>query len=152
MNLKQSIRRILREEYTDKQKKLLTLASQVGFLSTSKITGGVESLFNILGDDFLNNKNNKIMIVKEIVNIDKLESLTLYEMGEKPITISNEGGILKQLYILYPEDVLITHSELATGREIRETSHLYYEELPKDILDEIFTMVINYYVDNIERR
>jgi len=36
MNLQENIRRILREEYTDKQKKLLTLASKVGFLATAK--------------------------------------------------------------------------------------------------------------------
>jgi len=74
MNLQENIRRILREEYTDKQKKLLTLASKVGFLATAKITGGISKLLNILGKDFLNNKNNKIMIIKEIL-VEHLEIL-----------------------------------------------------------------------------
>ena len=148
MSLKQSIRRILREEYTDKQKKLLTLASQIGFLKTADMVGGVDDLLNILGNDFLNNKNNKIMIIKEVVESTDDEYITLMDMNESPIVVNDEDGEISQIEMIYPNDVAIfQYGGYEYSQDLGETYMDYYT-LPKDILDDIFNMVIGYYADN----
>jgi hypothetical protein len=153
MNLQENIRRILREEYTDKQKKLLTLASKVGFLATAKITGGISKLLNILGKDFLNNKNNKIMIIKEIL-VENLEILgwqyiPLGDINEGPIVMSKENGIVKQIEHLYPEDVSVySYEEDNYDNEMGDT-YLYYEDLPTDILDQVFYILTDFHTRNV---
>ena len=47
MNLQENIKRILREEYTVRQMKLLTIASKVGLLKTAEMDGGIEDLINM---------------------------------------------------------------------------------------------------------
>jgi hypothetical protein len=156
MNLQENIRRILREEYTDKQKKLLTLASKVGFLATAKITGGISKLLNILGKDFLNNKNNKIMIIKEIL-VEHLEILgwqyiPLGDINEEPIVMSKENGIVKQIEHLYPEDVSVySYEEDNYDNEMGDTYVfvLYYEDLPTDILDQVFYILTDFHTRNV---
>ncbi len=156
MNLQENIRRILREEYTDKQKKLLTLASKVGFLATAKITGGISKLLNILGKDFLNNKNNKIMIIKEIL-VEHLEILgwqyiPLGDINEEPIVMSKENGIVKQIEQLYPEDVSVySYEEDNYDNEMGDTYVfvLYYEDLPTDILDQVFYILTDFHTRNV---
>ena len=156
MNLQENIRRILREEYTDKQKKLLTLASKVGFLATAKITGGISKLLNILGKDFLNNKNNKIMIIKEIL-VEHLEILGWYyiplgDINEEPIVMSKENGIVKQIEHLYPEDVSVySYEEDNYDNEMGDTYVfvLYYEDLPTDILDQVFYILTDFHTRNV---
>ncbi len=148
MNLKESIRRILREEYTEKQMKLLTLASQVGFLKTANMVGGVDDLLSILGNDFLNNKNNKIMIIKEVVESTDDEYITLIDMNESPIVVKDEDGEISQIELLYPNDVAIFHyGGYEYSQDLGETYMDYYT-LPKDILDDIFNMVMGYYMEN----
>ncbi len=156
MNLQENIRRILREGYTDKQKKLLTLASKVGFLATAKITGGISKLLNILGKDFLNNKNNKIMIIKEIL-VEHLEILgwqyiPLGDINEEPIVMSKENGIVKQIEHLYPEDVSVySYEEDNYDNEMGDTYVfvLYYEDLPTDILDQVFYILTDFHTRNV---
>lgn len=148
MSNRESIIRILREEYNDKQKKLLTLASQVGFLKTADMVGGVDDLLNILGNDFLNNKNNKIMIIKEVVESTDDEYITLMDMNESAIIVNDEDGEISQIEMLYPNDVAIFHyGGYEYSQDLGET-YKDYHTLPIDILDDIFNMVIGYYTDN----
>lgn len=148
MNLQESIKRILREEYTDKQKKLLSLASQIGFLKTADMVGGVDDLLNIIGDDFLNNKNNKIMIIKEVVESTDDEYITLMDMNENPIIVNDEDGEISQIEMIYPNDVAIfQYGGYEYSQDLGET-YIDYYTLPKDILDDIFNMVMGYYMEN----
>jgi len=154
MNLQESIRRILREE-TEKQMKLLILASKLGFLKTAEMVGSVEDLLSILGDEFLST-NNKIKIIKEIVettahtNDDEDEYITLMDMNENPIVLRDEDGKLSQIEMIYKEDVAVFHyGGYKYETDLGET-YRHYEELPKDILDDIFNMVLGYYMDNLE--
>ena len=84
MNLQENIRRILREEYTVKQMKLLTIASQAGLLKTGEMFGGIEYLINVLGDEFFttNNKIKNIILGMFFLNVSftlspKLKSFLL---------------------------------------------------------------------------
>lgn len=147
MNLQESIRRVLKEEYNNRQKKLLTLASQIGFLSASKVAGGINELLNILGEEFLS-VNNMIKIIKEIVLSTKEEYISL--VNEDSVVLKDEDGEISQIEIIYPEDVVIFHYERYEGydREL-EPTHIFYEELPKNKLKELFNTVVKHYLSNI---
>ena len=139
----------LMEEYNERQKKILTLASQVGFLKTAEMFGGVGDLLSILGDEFLST-NNKIKIIKEIVGTTDNEYITLMDMNENPIVLRDEDGVLSQLELVFLEDVAVFHyGGYKYSQDMGET-YRHYEELPKDILDDIFNMVLGYYMDNLE--
>ena len=149
MNLQENIKRILREEYTVRQMKLLTIASKVGLLKTAKMVGGIEDLINMLGDEFLTT-NNKIKIIKEIVETTNDEYITLMDMNENPIVIKDEDGELSQIEMIYKEDVAVFHyGGYKYSKDLGE-SYMSYEELPKDVLDDIFNMVLDFYIGSLE--
>ena len=149
MNLQEHIRKILREEYTVRQMKLLTIASKVGLLKTSEMVGGIEDLINMLGDEFLTT-NNKIKIIKEIVETTNDEYITLMDMNENPIVIKDEDGELSQIEMIYKEDVAVFHYGGYKYSQDLGESYMSYEELPKDVLDDIFNMVLDFYTRTLE--
>jgi len=149
MNLQQNIKRILREEYTVRQMKLLTIASQVGLLKTGEMFGGIEYLINMLGDEFLTT-NNKIKIIKEVVETTDDEYITLMDMNENPIVLKDEDGELSQIEMIYREDVAVFHyGGYKYSKDLGE-SYMSYEQLPKDVLDDIFDMVLDFYTGTLE--
>ena len=146
MNLRKHIRKILKEEYNNRQKKLLTLASNIGFLGASKVAGGVNELLNILGEEFLTD-NNMIKIIKEIVLSTKEEYISL--VGRNSIVLKDENGEISRIEIVYPEDVVVFHYENYEGNEVEsEPTYMFYEELPKNILEDLFNTVVSYYLNN----
>ena len=152
MNLQESIRRVLREEYTVRQMKLLTIASKVGLLKTAEMVGGVEDLMNMLGDEFLTT-NNKIKIIKEVVETTDYEHdpyITLMDMNENPIVLKDEDGELSQIEMINKEDVTVFHYGGYKYSQILDESYMSYEELPKDVLDDIFNMVLDFYTGTLE--
>lgn len=149
MNLQQNIKRILREEYTVRQMKLLTIASQVGLLKTGEMFGGIEYLINMLGDEFLTT-NNKIKIIKEVVETTDYEYITLMDMNENPIVLKDEDGKLSQIEMINKEDVTVFHYGGYKYSQILDESYMSYEELPKDVLDDIFNMVLDFYTGTLE--
>ncbi len=144
MDLQEQIRKVLKEEYNDRQKKLLTLASQIGFLDASKVAGGVNELLNILGEKFLSD-NNMIKIIKEIVLSTKEEYISL--VRGYSVLLKDEDGKSSRIEIVYPEDVVVFHHEEFVDSE---PTYMFYEELPKGVLKNLFNMVVSYYLDNLE--
>jgi hypothetical protein len=149
MNLQENIRRILREEYTVRQMKLLTIASKVGLLKTADMVGGIEDLINILGDEFLTT-NNKIKIIKEVVESTNDEYITLMDMNENPIILKDEDGKLSQIEMINKEDVTVFHYGGYKYSQDLGESYVFYEGLPKDVLDDIFNMVLDFYTGILE--
>jgi len=151
MNLQQNIKRILREEYTVKQMKLLTIASQVGLLKTGEMFGGIEYLINVLGDEFLTT-NNKVKIIREVVETTDYEYITLMDMNENPIVLKVGDGKLSQIEMINKEDVTVFHYGGYEYSQDLGESYISYEELPKDVLDDIFNMVLDFYTDTLENK
>jgi len=149
MNLQQNIKRILREEYTVKQMKLLTIASQVGLLKTGEMFGGIEYLINVLGDEFLTT-NNKVKIIREVVETTDYEYITLMDMNENPIVLKVQDGKLSQIEMINKEDVTVFHYGGYEYSQDLGESYMSYEELPKDVLDDIFDMVLDFYTGTLE--
>jgi len=151
MNLQQNIKRILREEYTVKQMKLLTIASQAGLLKTGEMFGGIEYLINVLGDEFLTT-NNKVKIIREVVETTDYEYITLMDMNENPIVLKVGDGKLSQIEMINKEDVTVFHYGGYEYSQDLGESYISYEELPKDVLDDIFNMVLDFYTDTLENK
>ena len=151
-NEKQGINEsILREEYTVRQMKLLTIASKVGLLKTAEMVGGIEYLMNMLGDEFLTT-NNKIKIIKEVVETTNDEYITLMDMNENPIVLKDEDGELSQIEMIYREDVAVFHYGGYKYSQDLGESYMSYEELPKYVLDDIFNMVLDFYTGTLENK
>jgi len=151
MGLQKQIKKILKEEYNDRQKKLLTLTSQIGFLSTSNLVGGVKELLNILGEDFLSN-NNMIKIIKEIVVTTDGGYLKFSDFNQDPIILNYKGNKLSRIEIIYPEDVAVFHySKYIWSQSLIDDGETYelYESLPRDILIDLFDIVLRIYIDYI---
>ena len=148
--MKEHIRKVLKE-YNDRQKKLLSFASQIGFLETAKLAGGIQQLLQILGEDFLT-KNNKIKIINEVVLSNGITEydryITFYAMDQDPIIVNDEDGKLSQIEILYPEEVLIVYYGGYQYSQDLGDKYEFYESLSDDIIDDIFNMVITYAQEN----
>ena len=131
--------------------KLLTIASQVGLLKTGEMFGGIEYLINVLGDEFLTT-NNKIKIIKEVVETTDYEYIALMDMNENPIVLKDEDGKLSQIEMINKEDVTVFHYSGYDYSTDLDESYMSYEELPKDVLDDIFNMVLDFYTGTLENK
>ena len=88
------------------------------------------------------------MIIKEVVESTDDEYITLMDMNESPIIVKDEDGEISQIEMIYPNDVAIFHyGGYEYSQDLGETYMDYYI-LPKDILDDIFNMVMGYYMEN----
>lgn len=139
------IKRILRED-TSIKTKLLNTIDKIGFLRTSDIVGGVERLLDIVGSDYLTD-SNMIDIIKEIIESNNGEYITLSELGEEPILVDDDGVEFSQIEILYSTDVMLYHYDKETGKDHGE-SFMDYVQLRSYVLDDIFNMLVDYYINN----
>ena len=140
--MKELIKHILKEE-TSIQKRLLNRIEKIGFLKTSKMVGGLDRLFNIIGKEHIT-KDNKIKIIKEIILLTDDEYIGLMELNEEPILVDDNDEEFSQIEILYPMDAALFYYDKDTGRDTGEV-YWGYDELENDIVDDIFNMVIGYY-------
>lgn len=140
--MKNLIKHILKEE-TSIQKKLLNNIEKIGFLRTSKMVGGLERLFNIIGKEHLT-KDNKIRIIREIISLNNEKYITLMELNEEPILVDDNDEEFSQIEILYPMDAGLYYYDKDTGRDMGEVYRVY-DDLKNYIVDDIFSMVIGYY-------
>lgn len=143
--MKELIRHIIKEE-TSRRDKLLKIVNSVGFLNASNIVGGVERLLDIVGSDYLTD-SNKIDIIKEIIESSEGGPISMSELGEEPILVNDEDGEFSQIELLYSTDVMLYHYETETGKDVDE-SFMDYTQLRSYVLDDIFNMLVEYYINN----
>ncbi len=143
MNLQESIRRILKEDSL--KQSLIDEIKENGVLDSANLVGGLTTLLEILGDEFLTD-NNIIKIIKEIVLTTEDEYITFLDMNENPLVLRDDDEVLSQIELLYPNDVAVFEYNPRNGHDMGE-DYFVYEILETDILHDIFNMVINYYID-----
>jgi len=143
MNLQENIRRILREDSL--KQSLIDEIKENGVLDSANLVGGLTTLLEILGDEFLTD-NNIIKIIKEIVLTTEDEYITFLDMNENPLVLRDDDEVLSQIELLYPNDVAVFEYNPRNGHDMGE-DYFVYEILETDILHDIFNMVINYYID-----
>ncbi len=69
------------------------------------------------------------------------------ELGEEPILVDDDGVEFSQIEILYSTDVMLYHYEKETGKDHGE-SFMDYVQLRSYIIDDIFNMLVDYYINN----
>lgn len=145
-SIQESIRRVLKEEFSISQLKLIKHINNVGFLETSSLVGGIRKLLNILGKEYLTSEN-MISIIRELVLNHDNEYITLSEMSESPIIIKVGKGELSQIEMLEPNRVVIFHYGGHEYEDDLGETTKDYDRLSKELLNMIFNMVLDYYED-----
>jgi hypothetical protein len=137
---------IITESQDNKVKDLfINLVDKKGFIIGGRAIGGFEKLLNLLGDDYFN-QDRKIKLIKEIILSTGYRHLSLYEIDESPILVRDEDGEFNQIEVLSPDDVAIFHYVGYEDTQEVGQSYEEYENLPYRIINEIFNMVVNYYI------
>ena len=145
MNLQGQIRKILKEESLIQ--KLKRQIDTIGFLNTSTMVGGFKRLTNLLGKDFLTDYY-KIKIIGEIILTTDEEQLSLREMGENPLVLRDEDGELTQIEFISLNFVTAYSYGGYKYSQDLDDMDINYEELPRNVLDDIYITVLHYGIDS----
>ena len=157
MSLQESIKRILKEEVTSKQSKLLEYINQNGALTTIKLLGGLDNLKRQLkGTNWM----TRDVMLNTIIDVCKeMRGFSMAELGLGEINLNESNGLLRNLsyidkngieivtyekdedgdYNEEPVDYLSFNydSKFRNGNYVLDTIHLY----------EIFDAVIDTYTN-----
>ena len=146
MKLQENIRRILREESNPKQRMAIKTINDAGFITATKIFGGIKKTLDIIGDDLLT-KRLKIKIISDLVyNHDDNVISIWYDMFETPIVLTDTDETLSQIEWLFPHYVSVYY--YGGNKREQDIGGLYreYNELSDEVISQVFNMVVNYYI------
>ena len=145
--MRELIRHIIKEELSSRQKKLLNLINNIGMYNASTTVGGISRLISIVGEDNITT-DNKISFIKGLIKTVHMEFISIDEMGEEPIHIDEEDDIISQIEILYSDEVLVDYVDVGyDDTNFNPEEFVSYEELPEQIIDEIYNMIVNYCIN-----
>lgn len=144
MKLRETIRKVLREGLDDK---IINLVNSVGIMSATSFVGGYEKLFKIL-DKYEVTNDMKIRLIKDYVG-DK-DGVGLNNINMEDIMFKDDDN--EQHVVIYLENngVLVN---IWSGHDYDTDSGEYilsYEELPDNVIDEIYSAVISELINNDE--
>jgi len=122
--MKDIIRKILKEEASSKQSKLLEYINQNGVLTTIKLLGGLDNLNRQLKE--INWLNRDIM-VNTIIDVCKEKGgFLMSELGLEEIKLNESNGLLRQLSFIDKNGIeIVTYEKDDDGN---------YDEEPSDWL------------------
>jgi len=145
--MRELIRHIIKEELSSRQKKLLNLINNIGMYNASTTVGGISRLISIVGEDNITT-DNKISFIKGLIKTVHMEFISMDDMGEEPIHIDEEDDIISQIEILYSDVVLVGYIDNGSSdSDYIPEEFVSYEELPEQIIDEIYNMIVNYCIN-----
>jgi hypothetical protein len=122
--MKDIIRKILKEEVSSKQSKLLEYINQNGVLTTIKLLGGLDNLKRQLkGINWL----NRDIMVNTIIDVCKEKGgFSMQELGLEEIKLNESNGLLSNLSFIDKNGVeIVTYEKDDDGN---------YDEEPSDWL------------------
>ena len=122
--MKDIIRKILKEEVTSKQSKLLEYINQNGVLTTIKLLGGLDNLNRQLqGTDWM----TRDVMLNTIIDVCKeMGGFSMTELGLEEIKLDESNGLLRQLSFIDKNGIEITSYEKGDDGN--------YDEEPEDYL------------------
>lgn len=143
MNLHENIQRI-HEVMGVNTSKIQTMIDELGMEGTLKFFGGYDNIKNIYGDELFN-KDNKIKFIKAYLNKHKeyLRYGSLFtDYDERPIHVYEDKRVIKQIESL-DESGAFVDVYFKPSDAWLEGYHVPYEELPDEVLDEIFGFIVH---------
>lgn len=146
--MRELIRHIIKEELSSRQEKLLNLINNIGMYNASTTVGGISRLISIVGEDNITT-DNKISFIKGLIKTVHMEFISIDEMGEEPIHIDEEDDIISQIETLYTDVVLVDYIDNGYSdiESVNYSRGVGYEELPEQIINEIYDMIVNYCIN-----
>ena len=145
--MRELIRHIIKEDLSSRQKKLLNVINNIGMYNASTTVGGISRLISIVGEDNITT-DNKISFIKGLIKTVHMEFISMDDMGEEPIHIDEEDDIISQIEILYSDEVLVDYVDAGYNDAYFDVEKFVsYEELPEQIIDEIYNMIVNYCIN-----
>ena len=122
--MKDIIKKILKEEVSDKQSKLLDYINTNGVLMTAKLIGGFDNLKRQLkGIDWM----SRDLMIKTIIDVCKEKGgFSMQELGLEEIKVNESNGLLRQLSYIDKNGIEISSYEKNEDGE--------YDEEPEDYL------------------
>lgn len=145
--MRELIRHIIKEDLSSRQKKLLNVINNIGMYNASTTVGGISRLISIVGEDNITT-DNKISFIKGLIKTVHMEFISMDDMGEEPIHIDEEDDIISQIEILYSDEVLVDYVDAGyDDANFNPEEFVSYEELPEQIIDEIYNMIVNYCIN-----
>jgi hypothetical protein len=141
MNLKESIRKILREEMSPRQEKISFMVRKLGIFQTAKVTGGFKRLLDIMGKDFLD-KDSKIELIGDIVDLFINGYLSVIsDLNSDIIPFTMEDGRKGYVEAVKSKTIITTISGVDYSYKI----NVDYKYLSDNIIDKILSMVVDHY-------
>lgn len=138
---------IIKEE-NNKKSKVQTMIDDVGLGTTIKFFGGFNNFYNRVGDNVIT-RQNKIDFLKEYF-ITNREYFVAHggnlftDYGEEPILLYEDDQIIKQIES-FDEDGVFVDLYVKDGDDDYWESgeNLPYEDVPDNVLDELFYFVMD---------
>ena len=143
MNLRETIRRILKE---DTKQEVLNFIDEFGISRAVSFFGG-DVLKDILGDDMT--KETKIEIIKEFFH--KWGGMNIFELMAEPIHIKEVEKMWEGIYDVHQIEFLNDSNVVVQVRNGYDNSikkyadseyYIRYENLDDDIIDKIFEIIM----------
>ena len=144
MNLYENIQRIQSLLTENKEEIIKNMIDKHGLNHVIKLMGGYDSVLNSLGREYFTN-DVKLKYVKEKVNelCDEYGSgVALTEIDESPIFYDETEDGIRQIEYLSKNKVYVDVYE-GNGHTHVGDFTVMYENLPTQILNELFEMLIN---------
>jgi hypothetical protein len=129
--------------------KIINMVNSLGIITASKFVGGYDKLFNMLGDYELT-RDMKIRLIKEfIVNESEDRGMGVIELTDEDIPFEAHGEYLHAIEYLYGDSVVVRiwGDDYDTDEG---NYHVSYEELPENIINEIFSIIMTELIKNNE--
>ena len=135
MNLKNTIRKVLKE---NTQEKIQKLVDEIGVVKACKYFGGYDELKKLVGEDVIS-RGEKVHIIMDYIK--KTYVINMFDFGG-PIPYGEDNNSYRQIEYLGPSKAIIS----VYGGYNRDTDAgeygITYGGLPDKILDDIFEIII----------
>jgi hypothetical protein len=128
----------------NKTSKIQTMIDNMGIVPTIKFFGGYDYLTDVYGNDVFT-KESKINFIKEfyLENEGRETSLYFGDFDISPIHFYEDKKVEKQIEFIEEDGVFVDVYSKTNFNVWMEVYKVPYEELPEDVLDEIFSILIN---------
>jgi hypothetical protein len=131
----------------DKSDVMLKMVNKIGLFQTIKFIGGYKRFKKYLGDTELP-KHNMIDFIKEVVmmwmEVSRQPGISILETSDKPIDCGSDEDFTRQTQFLSKDTAYVDVYDNKPLGMMSDSYMIPYEDLPKDSLEKIFEIMIDF--------
>jgi hypothetical protein len=127
----------------DNNSKITKLIDSVGLITAINAFGGYDELVSRYGNDVIS-RDKKIKFIKEFYRENEYQDTSLYlgDFDISPIHFYEDKKVEKQIEFIDENGVFVDVYSKTNYNAWMEVYTVPYEELPEDVLNEIFSTLI----------